>query len=50
MLQDANDEPQYAERVPYVIIRGEPGMKLVDRAVGPEELLHNKCDTVISMR
>ncbi|KAF8516147.1 hypothetical protein BU17DRAFT_92979 [Hysterangium stoloniferum] len=41
VLQDPNDEPQYGERIPYVIIRGEPGMKLVDRAVPPEELLHN---------
>lgn len=35
-------EPQYGERVPYVIIRGEPGSRLVDRAVPPEELLRDK--------
>ena len=43
VLEDANNEPQYGERIPYVISRGEPGMKLVDRAVGPEEVLHNRC-------
>ncbi|KAF8581637.1 hypothetical protein K439DRAFT_1635972 [Ramaria rubella] len=41
LLQDANDEPQYGERVPYVISRGEPGMRLVDRAVSPEDLLNS---------
>ena len=41
MLKDVNNEPQYGERVPYVITRGEPGMKLVDRAVAPEELFHS---------
>jgi DNA polymerase elongation subunit (family B) len=50
MIQDANDEPQYGERVPYVITRGEPGMKLVDRAVAPEELLHNRYDKVVRVR
>ncbi|QRW05068.1 DNA polymerase family B [Ceratobasidium sp. AG-Ba] len=46
---DPMDEPQYGDRVPYVIIRGEPGSRLVDRAVPPEELLrdrHKKIDDV----
>jgi DNA polymerase zeta len=42
MLMDRNDEPQYGERVPYVIIRGDPGTRLVDRAVRPEEALNNR--------
>ncbi|OCH96164.1 hypothetical protein OBBRIDRAFT_816122 [Obba rivulosa] len=41
MLQDPNDEPQYGDRIPYVIIRGDPGSRLVDRAVAPEVLLEN---------
>ncbi|CUA77435.1 DNA polymerase zeta subunit [Rhizoctonia solani] len=39
---DPMSEPQYGERVPYVIIRGEPGSRLVDRAVPPEELLRDR--------
>jgi len=41
MMIDENYEPQYGERVPYVIIRGEPNSRLVNRAVGPHELLEN---------
>ncbi|KAJ3855937.1 hypothetical protein EV368DRAFT_33584 [Lentinula lateritia] len=40
-LLDPGDEPQYGERVPYVIARGEPGSKLVDRATDPLEFLRN---------
>lgn len=43
VLEDPNDEPQYGERIPYVIARGEPGAKLVDRAVPPEEIVYNRC-------
>ncbi|KAG2366540.1 hypothetical protein BDR07DRAFT_1395782 [Suillus spraguei] len=42
MMEDENDEVQYGDRIPYVIIRGDPQMRLVDRAVSPEELLQNK--------
>ncbi|PCH36835.1 DNA/RNA polymerase [Wolfiporia cocos MD-104 SS10] len=42
MVQDPNDEPQYGERVPYVIARGSPDSRLVDRAVTPEEMLNNR--------
>lgn len=42
MLVDQNDEPQYGERVPYVIVRGEPNSRLVDRAVAPQELFANR--------
>ncbi|KAI1818547.1 DNA polymerase family B [Poronia punctata] len=41
MLGDARAEPQYGERVPYVVISGAPGARLIDRCVAPEELLSN---------
>ncbi|KAI1825042.1 DNA polymerase family B [Xylaria intraflava] len=41
MLGDSRAEPQYGERVPYVIISGAPGARLIDRCVAPEELLSN---------
>ncbi|KAG8744421.1 DNA polymerase zeta [Ceratobasidium sp. 414] len=46
---DPMADPQYGDRIPYVIIRGEPGLRLVDRAVPPEELLkdrHKKIDDI----
>ncbi|KAK4040699.1 hypothetical protein C8A01DRAFT_15433 [Parachaetomium inaequale] len=41
MLEDARAEPQYGERVPYVVMSGAPGARLIDRCVPPEELLNN---------
>lgn len=41
MLEDARAEPQYGERVPYVVVTGAPGARLVDRCVSPEDLLEN---------
>jgi DNA polymerase zeta len=41
MLEDARAEPQYGERVPYVVVTGAPGARLIDRCVAPEELLAN---------
>ncbi|KAH6620074.1 DNA polymeras-like protein zeta catalytic subunit [Boeremia exigua] len=41
MLADPRTEPQYGERVPYVVITGAPGARLVDRCVAPEMLLAN---------
>jgi len=38
MVEDENNEPQYGDRVPYVIIRGEPQARLLERAVAPEEM------------
>ncbi|KAG8099150.1 hypothetical protein GUJ93_ZPchr0013g35749 [Zizania palustris] len=32
-------EPRYAERVPYVVIHGEPGARLVDMVIDPYGLL-----------
>ncbi|CAG8958860.1 hypothetical protein HYFRA_00011813 [Hymenoscyphus fraxineus] len=42
MLEDARAEPQYGERVPYVVVTGVPGARLIDRCVSPEELLENE--------
>ncbi|KAK8067872.1 hypothetical protein PG996_006984 [Apiospora saccharicola] len=39
MLEDARAEPQYGERVPYVVVTGAPGARLIDRCVAPEDLL-----------
>lgn len=39
MLADARAEPQYGERVPYVVVTGAPGARLADRCVAPEDLL-----------
>lgn len=43
MLEDPADEPQYAERVPYVITRGPPGARLVDKAMDPLKMLNDRC-------
>ncbi|KAK6068899.1 DNA polymerase zeta catalytic subunit [Seiridium cupressi] len=41
MLEDARAEPQYGERVPYVVVTGGPRARLIDRCVAPEDLLIN---------
>ncbi|KAF2198958.1 hypothetical protein GQ43DRAFT_482877 [Delitschia confertaspora ATCC 74209] len=41
MLADHRAEPQYGERIPYVVITGAPGARLIDRCVSPETLLQN---------
>lgn len=41
MLEDPRLEPQYGERVPYVVVTGAPGARLIDRCVAPEVLLNN---------
>ena len=41
MLADPRKEPQYGERVPYLVIAGAPGARLIDRVVAPEILLEN---------
>ncbi|TQS35389.1 hypothetical protein Golomagni_04190 [Golovinomyces magnicellulatus] len=43
MIEDVRSEPQYGERVPYVVISGAPGARLLDRCVAPEELFMNSC-------
>ncbi|KAH7078349.1 hypothetical protein FB567DRAFT_133332 [Paraphoma chrysanthemicola] len=42
MLADPRTEPQYGERVPYVVITGAPGARLIDRCVSPETLLQSE--------
>ncbi|KIW63469.1 hypothetical protein PV04_10305 [Phialophora macrospora] len=39
MVEDPRLEPQYGERVPYVVVTGYPGARLVDRCVAPEVLV-----------
>ncbi|KAL2536841.1 DNA polymerase zeta catalytic subunit [Forsythia ovata] len=39
MKADPRAEPRYAERVPYVVVHGEPGARLVDMVVDPLDLL-----------
>lgn len=41
ILKDPRDEPQYAERVPYIISNAD-GRRLIDRARMPEEMLVNR--------
>ncbi|EKG11632.1 hypothetical protein MPH_11125 [Macrophomina phaseolina MS6] len=41
MLADRRAEPQYGERVPYVVVTGAPGARLIDRCVAPEALLRD---------
>lgn len=42
MLRDPRTEPQYGERVPYVVIAGGPGARLWERCVEPEQLIYNE--------
>nr|GMD05868.1 DNA polymerase zeta catalytic subunit isoform X1 [Ipomoea batatas] len=39
MRTDPRAEPRYAERVPYVVVHGEPGARLADVVVDPLDLL-----------
>ncbi|KAK3811816.1 MAG: hypothetical protein J3Q66DRAFT_286513, partial [Benniella sp.] len=39
---DPRSEPQYGERVPYVVVYGDPGARLTDQVIEPKELLMNK--------
>ncbi|KAJ5970642.1 C4-type zinc-finger of DNA polymerase delta [Penicillium vulpinum] len=41
MMEDPRSEPQTGERVPYVVVTGAPGSRLVDRCVSPQTLLHD---------
>ena len=42
MLKDPRAEPQYGERVPYVVVAGAPGARLIDRCVAPDVLLDDE--------
>ncbi|XP_068662058.1 DNA polymerase zeta catalytic subunit isoform X2 [Aristolochia californica] len=39
MREDPRAEPRYGERIPYVVIHGEPGARLSDMVVDPLDLL-----------
>ncbi|KAF1833799.1 DNA polymeras-like protein zeta catalytic subunit [Decorospora gaudefroyi] len=41
MLADPRSEPQYGERVPYVVVTGAPGARLIDRCISPETLVQS---------
>ncbi|BDA47990.1 probable DNA polymerase zeta catalytic subunit [Coccomyxa sp. Obi] len=41
LATDPRAEPRYGERVPYVIVHGEPGARLVDMAVTPHALIES---------
>jgi DNA polymerase zeta len=41
MLEDPRLEPQYGERIPYVVVTGGPGARLIDRCVAPDVLLND---------
>ncbi|RUS18701.1 hypothetical protein BC937DRAFT_88438 [Endogone sp. FLAS-F59071] len=47
MVIDPRSEPQYGERVPYVVVHGGPGARLADQVVPPEELLENRFASLI---
>lgn len=42
MALDPRTEPKYGERVPYVVIYGEPGARLVDLVVPPRVLVESQ--------
>ncbi|KAI9190114.1 DNA polymerase zeta [Blastocladiella emersonii ATCC 22665] len=41
MKQDPRAEPQYGERVPYLVAYGEPGDRLIDQIKCPREVLRH---------
>ena len=42
MIKDRRTEPQYGERVPYVVIAGAPGARLWERCVEPTRLIYDE--------
>lgn len=42
MNEDHRAEPQYKERVPYVVVKGKQGQILRERCVSPEEFFENE--------
>lgn len=41
MAQDPRAEPRFGERVPYVVVHGEPGARLIDMVMPPEALVES---------
>uniref|UniRef100_K3WHC9 DNA polymerase n=1 Tax=Globisporangium ultimum (strain ATCC 200006 / CBS 805.95 / DAOM BR144) TaxID=431595 RepID=K3WHC9_GLOUD len=48
MACDRRAEPRYAERVPYVVVNGSPGTRLMDLVVSPEDLVNSKANLTIN--
>lgn len=44
MMADPRAEPRYKERVPYVVVHGTPGARLVDLVVAPEVAASSRSD------
>jgi DNA polymerase elongation subunit (family B) len=42
MAKDPRSEPQYGERVPYVVVNQGPNARLKDRVTKPEVLLYDR--------
>ncbi|EEY64210.1 DNA polymerase zeta catalytic subunit, putative [Phytophthora infestans T30-4] len=42
MGNDPRAEPRYAERVPYVVVNGPPGARLMDLVVSPDEFFDKR--------
>ena len=42
MSVDSRAEPQHGERVPYVVVHGAPGARLIDCVISPEDLMNNR--------
>lgn len=42
MAADPRAEPRFGERVPYVVVYGEPGSRLVDLVVSPHVLVESQ--------
>lgn len=47
MVVDPNDEPQYGDRIPYVITRSATATRLVDRAMDPLEFMNQRLLSVL---
>lgn len=41
MAADPRAEPRFGERIPYVVVHGEPGARLIDMVVPPENLVES---------
>jgi DNA polymerase zeta len=48
MALDPRAEPAYAERVPYIVVHGAPGSRLIDLVVSPREFISGKSEYAIN--
>ncbi|KAL7687193.1 putative DNA-directed DNA polymerase, family B, ribonuclease H-like superfamily [Plasmopara halstedii] len=42
MEKDPRAEPRYAERVPYIVVNGRPGARLMDLVVSPDDFVDKR--------